>query len=90
MKIERKVAEKVSVFDIPIGDCFTFGGSIFMRVGYDNLELDCPECNCELDADDLFCNTDISYLAVELCSGELCQFTYEEGVVPIEMKAVEV
>ena len=90
MKIERKVAEKVSVFDIPIGDCFTFGGSIFMRVGYDNLELDCPECNCELDADDLFCNTDISYLAVELCSGELCQFTYEEGVVPIELKAVEV
>ena len=90
MKIERKVSEKVSVFDIPIGDCFTFGGSIFMRVGYDNLELDCPECNCELDADDLFCNTDISYLAVELCSGELCQFTYEEGVVPIKMKAVEV
>ena len=90
MKIERKVAEKISVFDIPIGDCFTFGGSIFMRVGYDNLELDCPECNCELDADDLFCNTDISYLAVELCSGELCQFTYEEGVVPIKMKAVEV
>lgn len=90
MKIERKISEKVSVFDIPIGDCFTFGGSNFMRVGYDNLELDCPECNRELDADDLFCNTSASYLAVELCSGELYQFTCEEGVVPIEMKAVEV
>ena len=90
MKIERKVAEKESVFNIDIGDCFTFGGSIFMRVGYDNLELDCPECNRELDADDLFCNTGASYLAVELCSGELYQFTYEEEVIPIKMKAVEV
>lgn len=90
MKIERKVFEKVSVFNIPIGDCFTFGGSNFMRVGYDNLELDCPECNCELEADNLFCNTGASYLAVELCSGELYQFTYEEEVNPIEMKAVEV
>lgn len=90
MKIERKVAKKVSVFNIPIGDCFIFGGSSFMRVGYNNLELECPECDHELDADDLFCNTDASYLAVELCSGELCQFTYEEGVIPIEMKAVEV
>ena len=89
MKIERKVTKKVSVFDIPIGDCFTFGGSIFMRVGYDNLELDCPECDCELDADNLFCNTGASYLAVELCSGELYQFTYEEDVIPVEMKAVE-
>ena len=90
MKIERKVAEKVSIFDIDIGDCFTFGGSFFIRVGYDNLELDCPECDCELDADNLFCNTSASYLAVELCSGELYQFTYEEKVIPIKMKAVEV
>lgn len=90
MKIERKVSKKASVLDIPIGDCFTFGGSNFMRVGYDNLELDCPECNCELDADNLFCNTGASYLAVELCSGELYQFTSEEDVIPIEMKAVEV
>ena len=89
MKIERKVAEKESVFNIDIGDCFTFGGSIFMRVGYDNLELDCPECDRELDADDLFCNTGASYLAVELCSGELYQFSCED-VIPIKMKAVEV
>ena len=89
MKIERKVVEKVSVFNIPIGDCFTFGGSNFMRVGYDNLELDCPECDSELDADNLFYNTSASYLAVELCSGELYQFSCEE-VIPIEMKAVEV
>ena len=89
MKIERKVAEKESVFNIDIGDCFTFGGSICMRVGYDNLELDCPECDRELDADDLFCNTGACYLAVELCSGELYQFSCED-VIPIKMKAVEV
>ena len=90
MKIERKISKKASISDIPIGNCFTFGGSNFMRVGYNNLELDCPECNRELDADDLFCNTSASYLAVELCSGELYQFTYEEEVILIEMKAVEV
>ena len=89
MKIERKVAEKVSIFNIPVGDCFTFGGSNFMRVGYDNLELDCPECDCELDADNLFYNTSASYLAVDLCNGELYQFSCED-VMPIEMKAVEV
>ena len=89
MKIERKVAEKVSIFNIPIGDCFTFGGSNFMRVGYSGLELECPECDRELDADDLFCNTGAGYLAVDLCNGELYQFSCED-VVPIEMKAVEV
>ena len=90
MKIERKVVGEVSLLNISIGDCFTFNGSNFMRVGYDNLKLDCPECNCELDNDNLFCNTSTSYLAVELSSGELYQFTYKEGVIPIEMKAVEV
>ena len=89
MKIERKVAEKVSVFNIPIGDCFTFGGSNFMRVGYDNLELECPECDCELNSDNLFFNTGAGHLAVDLCNGELYQFSCED-VIPIEMKAVEV
>ena len=90
MKIEKKVSEKVRIFDIPIGDCFTFDGSKFMRVGYSGLELECPKCNRVFDADDLFYNSSTSYLAVELCSGELYQFTYEEKVIPIEMKAVEV
>lgn len=85
MKIERKVTKKVSVFDIPIGDCFTFGGSNFMRVEYSDLELECPECKYELDVEDLFWG----YLAVDLCNGELYQFSCED-VIPIEMKAVEV
>lgn len=90
MKIERRIAEKVSIFNIDIGDCFTFDGDVYMRVGYKELELECPECDCELDVDDLFCNTGTGYLAVDLCNGELYQFTYEEDVIPIEMKAVEV
>ena len=89
MKIERKVSEKVSVFNIPIGDCFTFDGSNFMRVGYSDLELVCPECNRGLNVHDLFCNTCAGCLAVDLCDGELYQFSCEE-VVPIKMKAVEV
>ena len=89
MKIERKVSERASISSIPIGDCFLYGGSIFMRVGYSGLELECPECDCELDADDLFCNRGAGYLAVDLCNGKLYQFSYID-VIPIEMKAVEV
>ena len=90
MKIEKKVSEKVRISDIPIGDCFIFDGSNFMRVGYSNHELECPKCNRVFDADDLFYNSSTSYLAVELCSGELYQFTYEDKATPIKMKAVEV
>lgn len=89
MKIERKVTEKMTVSAVCIGDCFTFGGSNFMCVGYSDLELKCPECDSELDSYDLFCNTGAVYLAVDLCNGELYQFSCED-VIPIEMKAVEV
>lgn len=89
MKIEKKVSEKVRIIDIPVGDCFTFGGSNFMRVGYSDLDLKCPECDRELDSYGLFCNTGAGYLAVDLCNGQLYPFSCE-NVIPIEMKAVEV
>lgn len=90
MKIERKpINEKTNIFNICVGDCFVFDGCVFMRVGYNALELECPECDCELDTDDLFCNTNTGYVAVDLANGELYQFQFEE-VAPIEMKVVEV
>lgn len=90
MKIERKpITKKTDIFNICIGDCFIFDDSVFMRVGYSALELECPDCNCGIDADDLFCNTGPGYVAVDLINGELYQFQFEE-VTPIEMKVVEV
>ena len=90
MKIERKpINKKTNIFNINIGECFTFDDSVFMRVGYSALELECPDCDCGIDADDLFCNTGTGYVAVDLINGELYQFQFEE-VTPIEMKVVEV
>lgn len=90
MKIIRKPKTKTTnIFNICIGECFTFDDSVFMRVGYSALELKCPECDRGLDADDLFCNTGTGYLAVDLVNGELYQFQFEE-VTPIEMEVAEV